>query len=269
VTRDLRELPKLRDSLSYLYLEYGHIERDLNAVKYSNAQGIVPIPIAGMTVLLLGPGTTISHEAVKVISGNGCSIIWSGEDFVRFYASGTGETRKASHLIRQAQLWADPELHRAVVVKMYRKRFPEELPETLTIQQIRGKEGVRVRECYAQHARKYGIEWKGRAYDRSNWNRGDPVNRALSAANSCLYGVCHAAIVSGGYSPALGFIHTGKQLSFVYDIADLYRRRSRSPRLFLRSPRVWTSLKAVHALCAAMSSQSAVCLSEFSLTSTS
>jgi CRISPR-associated protein Cas1 len=106
---------------------------------------------------------------------------------------------------------------------MYRFRFAEELPPDLTLPQVRGLEGVRVREAYARAARQHGIAWHGRRYDRSEWGRSDPVNRALSAANALLNGLCHAAIVSGGYSPALGFIHTGKQLSFVYDIADLYK----------------------------------------------
>jgi len=80
-----------------------------------------------------------------------------------------------------------------------------------------------VRKAYAEASKTYGIKWEGRNYDRGNWSAADPVNRALSAANACLNGLCHAAIVSGGYSPGLGFVHTGKQLSFVYDIADLYK----------------------------------------------
>jgi CRISPR-associated protein Cas1 len=110
-----------------------------------------------------------------------------------------------------------------VVLRMYRFRFEEELDDKLTLAQIRGFEGVRVRKAYAEAAKTYGIKWEGRNYDRDRWNAADPVNRALSAANACLNGLCHAAIVSGGYSPGLGFIHTGKQLSFVYDIADLYK----------------------------------------------
>jgi CRISPR-associated protein Cas1 len=102
-------------------------------------------------------------------------------------------------------------------------RFPEGLAEGLTIEQIRGHEGVRVREAYAEIARETGIGWSGRAYRRGDWGAADPVNRALSAANACLYGVCHAAIVATGFSPGLGFVHVGKQLSFVYDIADLYK----------------------------------------------
>jgi CRISPR-associated protein Cas1 len=141
----------------------------------------------------------------------------------RFYASGTGETRRAYHLLRQAELFADPAHRMAVVVRMYRYRFAEELPADLTLPQVRGLEGVRVRKAYARAAQEYGVEWSGRRYDRADWGRSDPINRALSAANSMLNGLCHAAIVSGGYAPGLGFIHTGKQLSFVYDIADLYK----------------------------------------------
>jgi CRISPR-associated protein Cas1 len=85
-----------------------------------------------------------------------------------------------------------------------------------------------MRDAYAEAADIYGVRWTGRRYDRSNWAQADPINRALSAANACMYGVCHAAIVAGGYSPALGFIHTGKQLSFVYDVGDSTRPRSPS-----------------------------------------
>jgi CRISPR-associated protein Cas1 len=134
-----------------------------------------------------------------------------------------GETRKAYQLLRQAELASNPQKRMQVIIRMYRYRFAEELEPDLTLQQIRGKEGVRVREAYARASRLYGVPWSGRRYDRSNWGGGDPVNRALSAANTLLNGLCHAAIVSGGYSPAIGFIHTGKQLSFVYDVADLYK----------------------------------------------
>jgi CRISPR-associated protein Cas1 len=81
-------------------------------------------------------------------------------------------------------------------------------------------------------SRETGVEWAGRQYDRSNWRGADPINRALSAANSCLYGVAHAAIISAGYSPAIGFIHTGKMLSFVYDVADLYKVETIIPVAF-------------------------------------
>jgi CRISPR-associated protein Cas1 len=119
-----------------------------------------------------------------------------------------------------------------VVRRLYQLRFSETFDPELTIRQIRGMEGARVRDSYARAARDSGIEWSGRSYKRDKWSNADPVNRALSAANSCLYGVCHAAIVSAGFSPALGFVHTGKMLSFVYDIADLYKAEITIPVAF-------------------------------------
>jgi CRISPR-associated protein Cas1 len=181
---------------------------------------------------MVGPGTTITHAAVKTLADNGCLVMWSGEGGVRFYAQGMGETRAARHLLRQAYLSSIPELRLRVVRRMYEMRFGEELPEELSLQQIRGKEGVRVRTAYLQSSAQTGVEWTGRSYNRTDWKDSTPVNRALSAANSCLYGVCQAAIVSAGYSTALGFIHTGKMLSFVYDIADLYKADLTIPLAF-------------------------------------
>ena len=115
---------------------------------------------------------------------------------------------------------------------MYRFRFNENIPPIISLESIRGMEGLRVRRAYSEASDKYGVEWKGRNYDQNNWNNGDPINRALSAANACLYGVCHAGIVSAGYSAGLGFVHTGKMLSFVYDIADLYKTETTIPVAF-------------------------------------
>jgi len=222
--RNLQELPKLRDSLSYLYLEHGRLEQDRKSVAFIDKNGgFTPIPAAALSVLMLGPGTTITHAAVKALADNGCLILWTGEDGTRLYARGSGETRKAYRLLRQAELSSNPQKRLVVVRRMYEARFDEPLDPALTLEQIRGLEGVRVREAYARASRKFGVPWNGRRYDRHNWNNADPVNQALSTANALLNGLCHTAIVSGGYSPALGFIHTGKQLSFVYDIADLYK----------------------------------------------
>ena len=181
---------------------------------------------------MLGPGTSITHAAIRALADNGCTVLWCGEDATHFYAQGTGETRKAYQLLRQAELASDSVKRSQVVIRMYRFRFQESLSDDLTLPQIRGLEGVRVREAYAQASRDYGVEWKGRNYDRHNWANSDPVNRALSAANALLNGVCHAGIVSGGYSPGIGFVHTGKQLSFVYDIADLYKADLTIPLAF-------------------------------------
>jgi CRISPR-associated protein Cas1 len=229
---DLHELPKLRDSLSYLYVEHAIIERSDAAVAVLRKDGNLHVPAAMLCVLILGPGTSVTHAAMRVLADNGVTVLWTGEEMTRFYAWGTGETRKSHHLLRQAELSSNLEKRTEVVLRMYHKRFNFQLESSLSLPQIRGHEGVRMREAYAQASQKYGVEWKGRVYDRQNWNAGDPINRALSAANALLNSLCHAAIVSGGYSPALGFIHTGKQLSFVYDVADLYKTEITIPAAF-------------------------------------
>jgi len=182
---------------------------------------------------MLGPGTSITHAAITTLADNGCLVLWSGEGAVRFYAGGMGETRSAKKTLHQARLYANPDTRLKVVFRLYNMRFREDLDTTLTLRQVRGKEGIRVRDTYARMSRESGVAWSGRSYKREDWAKADPVNRALSAANSCLYGVCHAATVSAGYSPGIGFIHTGKMLSFVYDVADLYKTEITIPAAFL------------------------------------
>jgi len=232
--RNLHDLPKLRDSLSYLYVERCRIEQEGLSVSLWDNEGRTQVPAAALAVLMLGPGTNISHAAVKTLCDNGCSIVWCGEEGVRCYAyaQGVGETRRAGRVLRQAEAMVIPELRRQVVWRMYEHRFGYSLDRNLSLPQIRGMEGARMRQVYANASAEYGVLWRGRRYDRQNWSASDPVNRAISAANACLNGVCHAAIVSVGYSPALGFIHTGKQLSFVYDIADLYKSQITIPLAF-------------------------------------
>ncbi len=231
--QDLHELPKLRDSLSYLYVEHAVLNQKEHAIEYIRQdEGRVMIPVATLGVLLLGPGTKITHAAIRTLADNGCAVVWVGEDGTKFYAQGTGETRRSFHTLRQAEMSCDPELRLGVIRRMYQHRFPEPLAADLTLEQIRGMEGARVRSAYYQASKTYGIPWHGRSYDRASWGNSDPINRAISAANALLNGLCHTAIVSGGYSPALGFIHTGKQLSFVYDIADLYKAEITLPLAF-------------------------------------
>lgn len=229
---DLAQLPRTEDSWTFLYTEKVRVERADSAIELRDQTGRVPVPIASLSALLLGPGSVVTHAAIVALAESGCSAVWCGEGAMRFYASGIGETRRAHHIEAQAKAWADKEAHLAVVKRLYTMRFSGGLPEGLTLEQIRGREGVRVRDAYARLAKETGIVWRGRDYKTSDWRSADPVNRALSAANACLYGVCHAAIVATGFSPALGFLHVGKQLSFVYDIADLYKVELTIPLAF-------------------------------------
>ena len=230
--RDLHELSRLEDSLSYLYVDRAIVERDVNSIVVLRGQDRIPIPVSSLTVLMLGPGTNLTHAAMKVIADSGCLVIWCGEGAMRFYGYGMGETRSAANLLRQAQCCMDEQKHLEVVRRMFGLRFPGFDLEEKTLQQMRGMEGVRMRETYKLLARKYGMDWKGRSYKMDEWDASDDLNKALSSANACLYGLCNAAIVSLGYSPGLGFIHTGKMMSFVYDIADLYKVETTIPVAF-------------------------------------
>lgn len=250
--RDLQQLPRFSDGWTFLYTDKVRIERDDSAIVLIDAEGQVPVPVAALSVLMLGPGVSITHAAMLALAEAGCSVVWCGEDGTRFYASGVGETRRASNLMAQAEAWASPKRRAEVVARMYRMRFAEPLDPALTLEQIRGLEGVRVREAYAKASRETGLPWSGRAYKRGDWGAADPVNRALSTANACLYGLCHAAIVSTGFSPALGFVHTGKMLSFVYDIADLYKVEITVPIAFKAAAMGTASLESnVRRLCRA------------------
>ena len=229
--KDLHALPRLSDSISYLYIERAVIEREAGSVTAFRKDERIPIPIATLTTLFLGPGTSISHAAVKTIAESGCMVIWCGEGVSRFYAAGMGETRSGENLLRQAACCMDEEAHMRVVRRMYIRRFPDINCEDKTLQQIRGMEGIRVRQAYRFWSKNTGIPWYGRA-TKGDWDKSDDINQALSIAHTVLYGICHSAILSLGYSPGLGFIHTGKQLSFVYDIADLYKADTTIPAAF-------------------------------------
>lgn len=232
MTKDLHELPKVKDSLSYIYIEHAKVRQDGHSIAIYNQDGITPVPCATLNLIMLGPGTNITHKAVKNLVENDCLILWCGEEGVRSYAQGLGRTRNAKNIVYQALLSSIPKFRLLVAKKMYILRFEETIPFNISIRQLRGKEGARMRKVYIDNSSRTGIEWKGRYYKRDSWVDTDPINRALSSANSCLYGICHAAIVALGYSPALGFIHTGKQLSFVYDIADLYKSETTVPLAF-------------------------------------
>lgn len=230
--KDLQELPRLRDSISYVYLEHSIIEQEDSSIVVLRGRERMPLPVSALTCLMLGPGISVTHAAVKTATENGCMIVWCGEQGTRFYAAGQGETRSAKNTLLQAKFCMDEALHMRVVRRMYEIRFPKMDCSKMTLQQIRGMEGIRVRTAYQAAAKQNGISWKRRNYKSADWDASDPINRALSAANAVLYSVCQAAIYSLGYSSAFGFVHTGKMLSFVYDVADLYKAETSVPAAF-------------------------------------
>ncbi|AWN61446.1 type I-E CRISPR-associated endonuclease Cas1e [Streptococcus sobrinus] len=228
----LKELPKISDRVSFIYVEHAKINRVDSAITVADSKGIVRIPAAMLGVLLLGPGTDISHRAVELIGDTGTSMIWVGEHGVRQYAHGRSLAHSTRFLEKQAKLVSNSRSRLRVARKMYQMRFPNEDVSGLTMQQLRGREGARIRKVYSLQAKKYNIPWTKRDYNPENFEDGTPVNQALSAANVALYGLVHSIIVALGASPGLGFVHTGHDLSFVYDVADLYKAETTIPIAF-------------------------------------
>lgn len=219
----LSQLVRAQDRLSFLYLEHCVVHREDNAITATDKRGTVHIPAATLGALLLGPGTTVSQQAMVLLAESGSTAVWVGEHGVRYYAHGRSLARSSRLLEIQANLVSNTRTRLRVARQMYAMRFPDEDTSGLSMQQLRGREGARVRRLYRLHAQRTGIDWQRRDYDPNDFNSGTPVNQALSAANTSLYGVVHAVIVALGCAPGLGFVHTGHVKSFVYDIADLYK----------------------------------------------
>jgi CRISPR-associated protein Cas1 len=216
-----------------VWLQYGEIDVQDGAFTLINVEGVrTQIPIGGLACLFLEPGTRITHAAVSLAAEVGCLLIWVGEGGVRLYSSGQPGGARSSRLLYQAKLALDDDLRLKVIRAMYHYRFKEAPPAKRSIEQLRGIEGVRVRELYKRLAQEYGVIWTKRNYDVADFDGQDPTNQCLSAANHCLYGICEAAVLAAGYAPAIGFIHTGKPLSFVYDIADLFKFETAVPIAF-------------------------------------
>ncbi|NEC27308.1 type I-E CRISPR-associated endonuclease Cas1 [Streptomyces sp. SID8111] len=218
-----RQLTRTAERLSFVYLERCTVHRDANAITAQDAEGTTHVPSATIGTLLLGPGTRVTHQAMSVLGETGAAVCWVGEHGVRFYASGRALNRSSALMEAQARQWANPRSRLTVAREMYRLRFPDEDPAGLTRQELLGREGKRVKDCYRAEAARTGIPWKGRRYTPGDFTDGDPVNQAVTAAAQCMYGIAHAVVTSLGCSPALGFVHSGHELSFVLDIADLYK----------------------------------------------
>lgn len=228
-----QDLHRIEDRLSTLYVERCHIDRDDNAVVLVNRVRTVRVPAALVASLLIGPGTRITSGAVRLLADSGTAVCWVGERGVRMYATGLGPSRGAGLLMRQAYLVTRTKERLGVARAMYEMRFPEEDVSTMTMQQLRGREGARMKRLYRAQSLRTGVAWSGRHYKPGEpFEAGDDVNRLLSTGHSCLYGICHAAIVGIGASPALGFVHTGSAISFVLDIADLYKAETTVPLAF-------------------------------------
>jgi CRISP-associated protein Cas1 len=228
----LKPIP-VKDRVSIVFVEKGNLDVLDGSFVVVDKNGVrTHIPIGTVVCLMLEPGTRVSHAAVVLAARVGCLLVWVGDAGVRLYSSGQPGGARSDRLLYQAMLALDDEARLKVVRKMYALRFKEAPPEKRSVQQLRGIEGARVRKMYELLAKQYRVEWKRRDYDAEEWESGDIPNRCLSSATACLYGICEAAILAAGYAPAVGFIHTGKPQSFVYDIADIFKFETVVPVAF-------------------------------------
>lgn len=229
---DLQALPTIKERITFLYVERCLVNRQDSAVTITDTRGTAYVPAASLGVLMLGPGTNVSHRAMELLGDVGASIVWVGERGVRYYAHGRPLTHSSRLIVRQAELVSNRYKRLSVARKMYQIRFPGENVSHLTMQQLRGREGSRIRSLYRRLSKEFGVPWKGREYNPDVFEDATAVNQALSTAHVCLYGAVHSVITALGCSPALGFVHMGHERSFVYDIADLYKAEITIPIAF-------------------------------------
>ncbi|MEU9565518.1 type I-E CRISPR-associated endonuclease Cas1e [Streptomyces sp. NPDC048161] len=227
-----RELTRVGDRLSFVYLERCTVHRDSNAITAEDADGITHIPSATIGTLLLGPGTRVTHQAMALLGESGAGVAWVGEHGVRYYAGGRALTRSSGLIEAQATAWANRRTRLDVARAMYRLRFPGEDTAGRTRQDLLGMEGSRLRDCYKRESIRTGVPWHGRKYNRDDFSAGDAPNQAITAAAQCMYGVSHSVIAALGCSPGLGFVHSGHERSFVMDVADFYRTETAIPVAF-------------------------------------
>lgn len=227
-----RPIP-IKDRTSILFVEKGQLDVLDGAFVVVDRNGVrTHIPVGGLACLMLEPGARVSHTAVALAARVGCLLVWVGEAGVRLYSAGQPGGARADRLLHQARLALDPDARLRVVRKMYDMRFGEPAPQRRSVEQLRGIEGARVKRLYELLARRHGVAWKGRRYDPADWAVSDLPNRCLSQATACLYGLAEAAILAAGYAPAIGFLHTGKPQSFVYDVADVFKFETVVPIAF-------------------------------------
>ena len=222
VTRD--SLPQVKDKYPFLYLERGRLEIDDSSIKWvDNEANVVPLPVATLNAILLGPGTTVTHDAIKTATAANCAVCWVGEDSLLFYAAGFVPTADTRNLKLQVERWADPLASLKVAMRMFARRFPDSQLAGKTLKEMMGMEGHRVRILYQSKAQEYQVGWKGRQFTPGKFELSDITNQVMTASNAALYGILCSAVHSMGYSPHIGFIHSGSPLPFVYDLADLYK----------------------------------------------
>lgn len=204
-----------------LYVESGTL-RFLTAGHDDLVAGDYALPFQMVSCLILQPGTTVSHDALRLLARHGTGLVFTGEDGVRFYASLPAGPDASARARRQARAWSDDDRRTFLVRQMYAWRLGEILPAT-DLDALRGIEGARMKQTYQRLAQQYGIHWHGRRYNRNAPDEADVANQAINHASSAVEGAALTAVAATGAIPQLGFIHEDSGNAFALDIADLFR----------------------------------------------
>lgn len=222
VSREL--VPQVKDKYPFVYLEHGRLEIDDSSVKWIEATGhVISIPCATVNTILLGPGTSVTHAAIKSMSESNCTVCWIGSDSLLYYATGETPTANTYNLKKQISLYSNSKKKLETARTLFSFRFPDLDLKEKSLSEMMGMEGYRVKALYKNVAEKYEIPWDGRNYIPGKINLSDTTNKILTCCNVALYGILLSVVHALGFSPRIGFIHSGCPLPFVYDIADLYK----------------------------------------------
>ena len=181
------------------------------------------IPFQSLSMILLGPGSTVSHDALRLMARHGTALVAVGADGVRCYTAPPLMPDTSDIARRQMRAWGDPTGSRITIArKMYALRLGEVLPHQ-SLDALRGIEGSRMKRTYQTLSQRYGISWQGRRYDRSNPLTADIPNQAINHASVAVTSAAVIAVIAMGAIPQLGFIHEHSGDAFALDIADLFR----------------------------------------------
>jgi len=218
-----------RDGL--LWLDRGRLEVAAGCLRFITAgggalgPGDYQIPQQAISIVLLGPGSSVTHDALRLLANHGTALAAIGEGGVRFYTAPPLMSGSSSLARRQAELWGRPQSRIAVARRMYALRLGEVLPHR-DIEVLRGIEGARVKESYRKLAEEFGIDWRGRRYDRANAGAADAPNQAINHASSAVRAAASIAVAATATIPQLGFVHEDSSQAWVLDLADLFRERA-------------------------------------------
>lgn len=215
------------DRHGLLWLDRGNLTVESGCLRFVTAGGYLDpgdyqIPHQSVSMILLGPGSTISHDALRLLARHGTVMAAVGDGGVRLYTAPPLGPDRSDVARRQAMHWSEPGSRLDVARRMYAWRLGEVLPHR-DIAVLRGIEGARMKESYKLTAHRFGVEWRGRRYDRANPTAADLPNQAINHAATAVQAAAAIAVASLSALPQLGFIHEDSDQAFVLDIADIFR----------------------------------------------